>query len=89
MEKQHSRDIYALEKTSKGYGRIWGIFSDGHSSAGRVSDAQRVGLEGQKMSPLEKSLLEEPLSIAGAVYNENTYSIHVYPTILSPALMPW
>lgn len=28
-----SRDIYALKKTSKGYGRTWGIFSDGHSSA--------------------------------------------------------
>ena len=35
MEKQNSRDIYALEKTSKGYGRTWGIFSDGHSSAGK------------------------------------------------------
>lgn len=28
-----SRNIYALEKTTKGYGRTWGIFSDGHSSA--------------------------------------------------------
>lgn len=28
-----SRDIYALEKTSKGYGRTLEIFSDGHSCA--------------------------------------------------------
>lgn len=33
MVKLISRDIYAWEKTSKGYGRNWGIFSDGHSSA--------------------------------------------------------
>lgn len=36
-EKSNSRDIYALEQTSKGYGRTWGsvFFSDGHSYAGR------------------------------------------------------
>lgn len=34
-KKNNSRDIYALEKTSKGYGRTWGIFSDGRSSAGK------------------------------------------------------
>lgn len=28
-----STDIYALEKTSKGYGTTWRIFSDGHRSA--------------------------------------------------------
>lgn len=40
------------------------------------------------MSPLGQSMLEESLSKAGAIYNENAYSIHVYP-ILSPALMHW
>lgn len=41
------------------------------------------------MSPLGQSLTEESFSKAGAVYNENAYSIHVYPGILSPALMLW
>lgn len=41
------------------------------------------------MSPLGQFMLEKSLSKAGDVYNENAYSIHVYPTNLSQALMPW
>lgn len=68
---------------------LWGFSAMVTALLERVSDAQRDGLEGQKMSPLGQSTLEESLSKAGAVYNENAYSIHIYPTILPPALMPW
>lgn len=86
-EKQNFRDIYALEKPSKGYG-LGGFSAIVTALLEKTSDAQGGGLEGQKMSPLEQSMLEKSLSKAGDVYNENAYSIHVYPTILSPALMP-